>query len=248
MRDASAVEEEAGVAEAEVVAVAEVVTGGEAEEEDGVALETEIVEVLGTGGGTGMETGEGIVRMTEAGIEEGTGGSNQRGDQGADPQWMVPEGEMSQGGTAGIQEISDPTATPWIIRMQGGRMSQEQGGHRRQGAEARWEEGVRMEEGGMRGEREGWMREGRAVEVTVGENLDMDQDMSVTGDSRKGMEGSGPRPPQEMVSRGVMVEGTEERYPLLELMGESRPQEVMQSKDVLGDHQRQVHLQLLRRQ
>ena len=130
MRDASAVEEEAGVAEAEVVGVAE------AEEEDGGALETEIVEVLGTGGGTGMETGEGIVRMTEAGIEEGTGGSNQRGDQGADPQWMVPEGEMSQGGTAGIQEISDPTATPWIIRMQGGRMSQGQGDHRRQGAEA----------------------------------------------------------------------------------------------------------------
>ena len=82
MRDASAVEEEAGVAEAEVVGVAEVAT----EEEDGVALETEIVEVLGTGGGTGMETGEGIVRMTEAGIEEGTGRSNQRGDQGADPQ------------------------------------------------------------------------------------------------------------------------------------------------------------------
>jgi len=133
-------------------------------------------------------------------------------------------------------------------------MSQEQGGHRRQGAEARWEEGVRREEGGMRGEREGWTREGRAVEAMEGESLDMDQDMSEIGDSQKGMEGSDRRPPQEKASRGVMVRGipledTEERYPqpLLELMGESRPQEVMQSKGVLGVHQTQVHLHLLRR-
>ena len=108
-------------------------------EEDGVALETGIVEVLETGGGTGMETGEGRVKMTEVGIEEETEGSNQRGAQGADPQQVVPEGEMNRGG---IPEISDLTATLWIIRMHGGRTSQDQGGHRRQGAEARWEEGA----------------------------------------------------------------------------------------------------------
>lgn len=122
-----------------------------------------------------------------------------------------------------------------------------------QGAEARWEEGVRREEegmkGGMRGGREGWTREDRAVEATVGESLDMDQDMSERGDSRKGLEGSDQRQEkasQRVMVRGIHLEGTEERSPLLELMGESRPQEVMESKDVLGVHQRQVHLHLLR--
>ena len=86
MRDASAVEEEAGVAEAEVVGVAEVATGEVVEEEEGGALETG--EDLEIGGETKMQTDEGKVRMTEAGIEteERREGSNQRGDQGADPQ------------------------------------------------------------------------------------------------------------------------------------------------------------------
>ena len=88
MRGASVEEEEGGVAEAEVVDVAEVATGEEVEEEEeeqGGALETG--EDLEIGGGTEMETGEGKVRMTEAGIEteEVREGSNQRGDQGADP-------------------------------------------------------------------------------------------------------------------------------------------------------------------
>ena len=135
-------------------------------------------------------------------------------------------------------------------------MSQEQGGHRRQGAEARWGEGARREgeEGGMlmwleKGGREGWTKEGRAVEATVG---DQDQDTSGRGDSQKGMEGSNQRPPQAkaiqgVLERGIPLEGTEERHPLLELMEESQPQEVMESKGVLGVHQGQDHLHLLRR-
>ena len=128
-------------------------------------------------------------------------------------------------------------------------MSQGKGDHRRQGAEAQLEEGVRMDEGGMRGEREGLTRGGRAVEATVGERFDMDQDMLQRGDSQKGMEGKDLLPPQEKASRGVMVrgiplEGTEERNPLLERMGESRPQEVMESKDVQGVHQSRLHLHL----
>ena len=60
-------------------------------------------------------------------------------------------------------------------------MSQEQGGHLHQGAEAQWEEGVRTEEGGKlegtwrvdvekdetRGGREGWRIEGRALVATM---------------------------------------------------------------------------------
>ena len=88
MRGASVEEEEAGVAEAEVVGVAEVGTGEEVEEEEEEgALETG--EDLEIGGGIEMETGEGKVRMTEAGIETeelGREGLNQREDQGADLQ------------------------------------------------------------------------------------------------------------------------------------------------------------------
>merc|ERR1719234_2573649 len=115
---------------------------------------------------------------------------------------------MKQGGRAGIQEISELTAAPWIIRRAGGRRSQGQGGHLPQGAEAPWEEGVRREEGGklmqvegiwrvdvekdeMRGGREGWRIEGRAMVASV-----VDQDMSEgRGDSQKGME-EGDQPPQ----------------------------------------------------
>ena len=87
MRGASVEEEEAGVGEAEVVGVAEVETGEEAEGEEEEDLETG--EDLEIGGETEIATGEGKVRMTEAGIETeelGREGSNQRGDQGADPQ------------------------------------------------------------------------------------------------------------------------------------------------------------------
>merc|ERR1719234_1099389 len=109
---------------------------------------------------------------------------------------------MKQGGRAGIQEISELTAAPWIIRRPGGRRSQEQGGLLPQGAEAQWEEGVRREEGGnlmqvegiwrvdvekegeTTGGREGWRIEGRALVATVA-----DQDMlEGRGDSQKGME------------------------------------------------------------
>ena len=90
MRGASVEGEEAGVAEAEVEGVAEVETGEEAEEEEGEEEEDlETGEDLGIGGETEIATGEGKVRMTEAGIETeelGREGSNQRGDQGADPQ------------------------------------------------------------------------------------------------------------------------------------------------------------------
>ena len=96
----------------------------------------------------------------------------------------MAEGETKQGGRAGIQEISDLTATPWIIRRPGGRRSQEQGGHLHQGAGAQWEEGVRMEEGEKlmqlegtwrvdvekdetRGGMEGWRIEGRALVATM---------------------------------------------------------------------------------
>ena len=243
-------EEEAGVAEAEEAGVAEEVgTGEEAVEVEGVGLETGIVEeALGTEGGTvGMETGEGIVMTTEAGteIEEGREGSNQRDDRGADPQQTVPEGEMNQGG---IQEIRDLSAIPWIILRQGGQTSQEQGGHRRQRVEAQWGEGARKAEGGMRGGREGWTKEGRAVEATVG---DQDQDTSERGDSQMGMEGSDQLPPQAKAIQGVSVrgnplEGTEERHLLQELMEESQPQ-VMESQGVLGVHQGQDYLHLLKR-
>ena len=110
------------MAEAEVVGVVEVGTGVEAGEE-GVALGTEIEEGLGTGGGTEMEIGEGIVVMAE--IEKAREGLNQRGVQGADLQQTFPEGEKNQGGTAGIQEIRELTATPWIIRRSGGWTSRE---------------------------------------------------------------------------------------------------------------------------
>lgn len=183
-----------------------------------------------------METGEGRVKMIEAGIEEETGGSNQRGAPGVDPQQVVPEGEMNQGGTAGIQKIFDLTATLWIIRIQEGWTSQDQEGPHRQGAEARWEEGVRRESGemigGRKGGREGWTREDRAVE----------QGELERGDSQKGLA-------QEKAILGVMVRGIplvgmEETFPLLELTAGSQHQEVMGSKDALVVHQRQVHLHL----
>ena len=93
----------------------------------------------------------------------------------------MAEGETKQGGRAGIQEISDLTATPSIIRRLGGRMSQEQGDHLHQGVEAQWEGGVRTEEGGKlegtwrvdvekdetRGGMEGWRIEGRALVATM---------------------------------------------------------------------------------
>ena len=88
MRGVSVEGEEAGVGEAEVVGVAEVETGEEAEEEE-EEEDLETGEDLEIGGETEIATGEGKVRMTEAGIETeelGREGSNQRGDQGADPQ------------------------------------------------------------------------------------------------------------------------------------------------------------------
>ena len=89
MRGASVEDEEAGVGEAEVVDVVEVATGEEAEEEEEEEEDLETGEDLEIGGETEIATGEGKVRMTEAGIETeelGREGSNQRGDQGADPQ------------------------------------------------------------------------------------------------------------------------------------------------------------------
>ena len=173
---------------------------------------------------------------------------------------MVEVGTM-QGGRAEIQEISEPTATPWIIRSPGGRRSQEQGGHLHQGAEAQWEEGVRREEGGnlmqvegiwrvdvekegeTTGGREGWRIEGRALVATV-----VDQDMlEGRGDSQKGMEERDQCLHQATALQGVMVrdiplEVTEERClqedmggkPRQELMVESQPQELMESKGVRG--------------
>ena len=148
-------------------------------------------------------------------------------------------------------------------------MSQEQGGHLHQGAEAQWEEGVRTEEGGKlegtwrvdvekderRGGREGWRIEGRAL---VGQNHGMDQDMlEGRGDSQKGTEERDQRPHQatalqEVMVRGILLEVTEERClregmegkPHQELTGEGQPQEVTESKGVRGVHQRQGLLHL----
>jgi len=154
-------------------------------------------------------------------------------------------------------------------------MSQEQGGHLHQGAEAQWEEGVRTEEGGKlegtwrvdvekdetRGGRGGWRIEGRALVATmIRQSHGMDQDMLETGDSQKGTEERHQRPRQatalqEVMVRGILLEVTEERClrkgmggkPHQELMGEDQPQELTESKGVRGVHQKQGLLHLPRR-